>query len=88
MEACHDDPVAGHLGLLNTLMRVRSRYLWNGMYRIISSYVASCLQCQQRKLPSELPAGTPHPLPSPRRLFYQGEVNILGLFLESAYGKK
>lgn len=47
MEACHENTMAGHLAHLKNFIRIRSRYISNGIYRTIFSSLATCLQCQR-----------------------------------------
>ena len=41
----------GHLGVEKTLNRVAKRFWWPGYTRAVENYVASCVECQQRKMP-------------------------------------
>ena len=45
MRGCHDSVFAGHNGQLNTLLRVRENYYWQGMTRDCTNYVESCDVC-------------------------------------------
>ena len=41
----------GHFGEEKTLNRVAERFWWPGCTRAVENYVASCVKCQQRKMP-------------------------------------
>lgn len=78
LRSLHDDPTAGHMGFFKTYMRVRHTFYWQGMYRDIFKYVASCLQCQRRKRPTTAPAGQLHPLNPPHYPFERVGIDLLG----------
>ncbi|GFO24642.1 gypsy retrotransposon integrase 1 [Plakobranchus ocellatus] len=54
LQACHDSPIAGHLGINATKKRVCSRFSWPGIIRDVNKYVKSCDVCQRNcnKLPN------------------------------------
>ncbi|GFO36843.1 Zinc finger protein [Plakobranchus ocellatus] len=54
LQACHDSPIAGHLGINATKKRVCSRFSWPGIIRDVNKYVKSCDVCQKNcnKLPN------------------------------------
>ncbi|GFO46495.1 hypothetical protein PoB_007300000 [Plakobranchus ocellatus] len=54
LQACHDSPIAGHLGINATKKRVCSRFSWPSIVRDVTKYVKSCDICQRNcnKLPS------------------------------------
>ncbi|GFO17964.1 hypothetical protein PoB_004446900 [Plakobranchus ocellatus] len=45
LQACHDSPIAGHLGINATKKRVCSRFSWPGIIRDVNKYVKSCDVC-------------------------------------------
>ena len=53
LEAIHDHPMAGHMGIENTFNRVKENYYWKTMWKDIEHYVKSCDTCQKRKLGKE-----------------------------------
>lgn len=55
---CHDSPLAGHLGVNKTYERVREKYYWPKMKSDIRTYLATCVECLQYKVPQCKPAGT------------------------------
>jgi hypothetical protein len=46
MKALHED--LGHRGVTETYRRIKLRYLWEGMKKIIKKWVQSCESCQRR----------------------------------------
>ncbi|GFN98823.1 gypsy retrotransposon integrase-like protein 1 [Plakobranchus ocellatus] len=54
LQACHDSPIAGHLGINATKKRVCSRFTWPSIIRDVNKYVKSCDVCQRNcnKLPN------------------------------------
>ena len=40
--ACHDHPLAGHMGLEKTLNKIRDRYWWPHIYKEVKEYIATC----------------------------------------------
>lgn len=83
LQQLHDMPTAGHIGISRTYERVRQRFFWPGLYRSIRRYVSSCDQCQRRKTPTSLPAGTLQPLDIPIEPFFPVGLDLLGPFPQS-----
>jgi len=57
LQAYHDHPHAGHLGIVNTYKKVSSRFYWSSMRKDVDDYVKSCLNCQLSKPKSTAPLG-------------------------------
>ena len=49
MQATHDSPLGGHLGVLRTYDTIRSRYFWPSFYQHIHDFVATCHTCMKSK---------------------------------------
>ena len=45
LQGCHDSVFSGHNGQLNTLLRIRENYYWQGMSKDCTKYVESCEIC-------------------------------------------
>ena len=45
----HSSALAGHLGTVKTIARVRERYWWRGMNADLTKSVATCKECCERK---------------------------------------
>lgn len=54
---CHDEPTAGHQGVLKTYKRLQHRYYWPKMRKDVAKYVARCQVCQRTKYDQQRPAG-------------------------------
>lgn len=63
LAACHDVPLAGHLGFRRMLCFIKSRYTWKHMRRDVKRYVSSCDKCQRRKMRNKRKEGLTQPLP-------------------------
>lgn len=61
----HATPLAGHVGIKGTLVRLSSCFYWPSMRQDVENWVATCLVCQQIKSSTQAPAGLIQPLPIP-----------------------
>lgn len=77
LEACHDAPLAGHLGFARTLATIRKRFYWHKMRREIKQYVASCHICQCRKAPNRRKQGLTMPLPVAEDVFDTVGIDLM-----------
>ena len=57
LEACHDDPSAGHLGAARTIRRIQSMYFWSTLKFDTTKYVKRCQKCQRFKVSTQKPPG-------------------------------
>lgn len=83
MQACHDDPTAGHLGYSRTLARIREKYYWPHLPKTVHHYTKTCRECQRRKKPARRPAGFLQPIEPPTTPFQQVGMDLLGPFPKS-----
>src|SRR5258705_7462472 len=81
----HDDPLGGHLGFTKTYNKIKSRYYWLGMLKILENYVRTCPDCQGRKQPKMLPAGLLQSIPIGEPWDRVG-IDLLGPFPRSKAG--
>lgn len=88
LEACHDDPSAGHLGVSRTVARIRTKYYWPRLLNSVQHYVRTCRDCQRRKTPPLKPAGLLQPVEPPESPFEQVGMDLLGPFPTSSSGKR
>lgn len=72
--SCHEVPLAGHLGFSRTYGIAKVRYFWPKMRRDIKKHVASCINCQRRKVSTTRKQGLINPLPVAEEVF--GTVGI------------
>ncbi|KAH9649714.1 hypothetical protein KPL70_026087 [Citrus sinensis] len=61
----HSTPLAGHVGIKRTLVRLASNFFWPKMRMDVERFVAECLVRQQTKYSTQAPAGPLQPLPIP-----------------------
>ncbi|XP_029442988.1 uncharacterized protein LOC115083327 [Rhinatrema bivittatum] len=73
----HEHPLAGHLGIHSTLARLKRRFFWPGIYRIVRKYCSSCPNCQL--VSTRTPARTPLvPLPTVQAPMDRIAVDMIG----------
>ena len=65
MQALHDSPYAGHVGIAKTLHAVRHMFWWPEMKKDIIGHVRDCLVCQRDKALTQKPGGLLQPLQIP-----------------------
>ena len=49
LQAYHNHPLAGHLGIVNTIHLLRQTYQGKDMKNFAENYVKGCATCQQNK---------------------------------------
>ena len=49
MEAYHDSPFGGHLGISKTFAKLSARYWWPSIYKDVDDHVHECKRCQLSK---------------------------------------
>lgn len=88
LQACHDEPTAGHLGFTRTLARIQEKYYWPRLSLTVKHYVRTCRDCQRRKPPPGRPAGLLQPVQIPEKLFEQVGTGLLAPYPLSSSGNK
>lgn len=88
LQACHDEPTSGHLGVTRTLARLKEKYYWPRLHSDVSHYVKTCRNCQRRKVPPTKPTGLLKPIDPPSRPFQQIGMDMLGPFPLSHSGNR
>lgn len=84
----HDSPDNGaHVGILKTTEKIRQHYYWDNMLNDIQQYVKSCLQCQERKIPSTKKDGLLCPIEIPQKPFSKIVIDYIGPFEPSNQNK-
>jgi hypothetical protein len=53
----HDRPMAGHLGITKTFVKISQLYYWPGLFRDVVRYVRRCKTCQLHKVEQRKPPG-------------------------------
>lgn len=75
--ACHDMPLAGHLGFSKTYSVMKKRYYWPKMRKDTKKYVFSCFKCQLRKCTNTRKQGFIKPLPISEDIFDTLGVDLI-----------
>ncbi|CAF1084229.1 unnamed protein product [Didymodactylos carnosus] len=88
LQAYHDSPTSGHLGVNKTWLKIRDRYFWPGMYTKIKEYVLSCTKCRQFKIGRTKPAGKLEPTEPPTGILDLIGLDFIGPVPQSANGNK
>ena len=44
--AFHANPIGGHFGLSQTIIRIRMRFFWPGMYKYCKDMISKCAGCK------------------------------------------
>lgn len=65
LTACHSSALGGHSGVPVTYIRMRKLFAWTGLKAAVTSFVQSCLVCQQAKPDRARLPGLLQPLPIP-----------------------
>ena len=75
----HDSPLlGGHLGIVRTMDKTRTRFYWPTMHRDIMNWVKSCEPCNKRKRPMQPERAQVIPMPVPSFPFERVSTDILG----------
>ena len=83
----HAQPFSGHLGVTKTLSKIRERYFWPGLSRLVADYVRQCRDCAMYK-PANVNMTPPLiPITSTKALQLI-ELDIVGPFPVSDKGNK
>ena len=82
LEEHHSTPAAGHQGVLKTYHRLKRSFYWPGMKGNIKLFISECPTCQQHKYETIAPPGLLQPLPIPKRIWTDINMDfIMGLLL-------
>src|SRR5215212_5731350 len=81
----HSDVLAGHFNIEATYQRIRSKYYWPRMYKIVEQYVKSCDACQRRGKPKRTETLHPIPVGEP---FDRVGIDIVGPLKETVKGNR
>lgn len=88
LEAYHDSPTSGHLGINKTWYKIRDRYYWPGMYKQIKQHILSCHKCKQFKISRTKSAGTLQPIEPPTGILDLMGLDFMGPLPQSSSGCK
>ncbi len=85
MELAHAHPMAGHLGVQNTIQRICDRFHWPGLEGEVKRFCQACPTCQ-RTLPRTPPPSPLIPLPIIEVPFERIGMDLVGPLPKSARG--
>ncbi|XP_067293545.1 uncharacterized protein [Pseudorasbora parva] len=85
MELAHGHPMAGHLGVANTIQRIRDRFHWPGLDGEVKRFCQACPTCQ-RTAPRAPPPSPLIPLPIIGVPFERIGMDLVGPLPKSARG--
>ncbi|KAH9679078.1 hypothetical protein KPL71_025968 [Citrus sinensis] len=82
----HSTPLARHVGIHRTYIRLSANFFWVHMRRDVEKFVTECLICQQTKYSTKAPAGLLQPLHIPSLVWDEITMDfITGLPLSLGY---
>lgn len=83
----HELPLGGHLGINNTIAKIRRRYQWPNMNKDIMEYIQKCIKCKKTKTTTH--TKLPMKIISPATRVYQKlHMDIVGPISMSEKGNK
>ena len=77
LEAHHDTPYSGHVGVNRTENLVARQYWWPHMRADVIAYVTQCAVCQRNKPTNTRPAGLLQPLQVPERPWISVSMDLI-----------
>jgi hypothetical protein len=86
LRAAHEPPIHGHGGAHKMYNMLKNYFIWENMYKSISSFVSTCTLCQQYKV-----SKTRRPLratPIPIEVFEEISLDIVGPLPNSSSGNR
>ncbi|CAC5411039.1 unnamed protein product [Mytilus coruscus] len=84
----HDSPLGSHSGIQNTLDRLRDDFYFPRMGKIVTDYVASCHDCQSRKVTNLKTKAKIVPYRTPSEPFQVWQVDLFGPLKTSQNGNQ
>lgn len=88
LQKCHDDPSAGHCGILKTFYRVGQKFYWPKLKSDIARYVRKCSICGRCKPEQRKPAGLMQPHQVASKPFEIITCDLIGPLPRSTRGFK
>ena len=73
----HEHPNVGHLGITNTLEKLRRNYKFPKMKETVTQIIHNCVPCGQSKAARHLPYGLLQPLPVPPRPWHSISMDFI-----------
>jgi integrase-like protein len=82
----HNHELSGHMGVKNTIFRIKQEHWWPGMDEDIREYVKQCDKCQKRTKGKErAESGSANITPEP---FYHIGIDVMGPLPRTLTGKR
>lgn len=78
LQAYHDHPLVGHVGIEKTIELVKRDFYWPQMDAEIRLYVTTCHSCQKHKPSQRLPIGLLKPLEIPSQRWFHVSMDFIG----------
>ncbi|XP_072170068.1 uncharacterized protein [Diadema setosum] len=86
MHLAHESLFGGHLGINNTLSKVKTQFFWSGMYEDIANFCRSCDVCQKTISKGKVPKVELGRLPTIEVPFQRIAIDLMGPFTPSERG--
>lgn len=87
LNAYHDSPTAGHMGVERTVQRITNHLYWTGLRKDVIKYVKTCVDCQKYKPSNKKPAGLYQSTPNSQR-FEVLSIDLFGPLPKGPTGEK
>ena len=87
LQGLHSSPTGGHLGIMKTLEKARTRFYWPRQRCDIEDWCSRCVMCSSRKTPVPKPCA-PLQLQPAEHPMQRVAMDILGPLPETAHGNK
>ena len=89
LNLAHDIPMAGHLGVRKTYLRVLEHFCWPGLKKDVVNYCRTCHTCQVIGKPNQKPPKAPlRPIPAFKSHFSELIIDCVGPLPKSKSGKQ
>ena len=86
LQAMHDDPMGGHLGVQKTYLKIKHSFYWPKMSTEIKNYIATCTLCQLRKAPPKTRRAPLMPIELAEKPFDRIAMDLIGPLNTSSKG--
>ena len=84
MRVAHDSLLGGHLGINNTLSKIKGQFYWSGMTEDVANFCRSCDVCQKTIDKGRVPKAPLGRIPLVGVPFQRIAIDLMGPFMPSA----
>jgi transposase InsO family protein len=72
LKSMHEDAMSGHMGAYKTFSRIKAKYDFPKLRKLVYRFVAGCQICQQYRFPNQMPFGKliPSQINAPMKVVY------------------